>query len=103
LLLICLVIVLTFLSYAAHQPGGDLVSKQETARAMTFLKQGSKPTPTPSPTFTVTSTPVQGPPYLAGTYKGSITDTMSHLTSHMTLVIKQLKGQANYTGQFTVD
>jgi hypothetical protein len=80
-------------------------------RSATFtprVTQSALPTATRSaliPTVTVVTSPVTTPniAYLAGTYQGSLTDSVTSQTSHMVVVIQQIRGHAAFDGQISLN
>jgi serine/threonine protein kinase len=80
-------------------------------RSATFTPratQSALPTATRSaliPTVTVVTSPVTTPniAYLAGTYQGSLTDSVTSQTSHMVVVIQQIRGHAAFDGQISLN
>jgi serine/threonine protein kinase len=80
-------------------------------RSATFtprVTQSALPTATRSaliPTVTVVTSPVTTPniAYLGGTYQGSLTDSVTSQTSHMVVVIQQIRGHAAFDGQISLN
>lgn len=80
-------------------------------RLATFTPRATQPAlPTATrsaliPTVTVVKNPVTNPniAYLAGTYQGSLTDSVTSQTSHMVVVIQQIRGHADFDGQISLN
>src|SRR5260221_1383944 len=72
------------------------------------VTQPALPTATRSaliPTVTVVSSSITTAniAYLAGTYQGSLTDSVTSQTSHMVVVIQQIRGHAAFDGQISLN
>ncbi len=72
------------------------------------VTQPALPTATRSaliPTVTVVTSPITTAniAYLAGTYQGSLTDSVTSQTSHMVVVIQQIRGHAAFDGQISLN
>ena len=81
---------------------GDWIPTQhQTALRLVVYTSLAGQTPVSTPTVTSTKTPQNGL-YIAGTYNGSMYDETKQQTTNISVLIKQSKGRADFTGTFTV-
>ncbi len=81
---------------------GDWIPTQhQTAMRLVVYTSLVGQAPAITPTVTPTSTLQQGL-YIAGTYNGSMYDETKQQTTNISVLIKQSKGKADFSGTFTV-
>jgi len=81
---------------------GDWIPTQhQTAQRLVVYTSFAGQAPAYTPTVTPTTT-LQHGLYIAGTYNGSLYDETKQQTTNISVLIKQSKGRADFTGTFTV-
>ncbi len=81
---------------------GDWIPTQhQTAQRLVVYTSFAGQAPVYPPTVTPTTT-LQHGLYIAGTYNGSLYDETKQQTTNISVLIKQSKGRADFTGTFTV-
>ncbi len=95
----------SFWSYTALQAHNNANRRGTIDTKVTQVIPPTATVPAFIPTITVIPSPATFPniAYLSGTYQGSLTNAITSQTSHMIVVIRQIRGHANFDGRLTLN
>jgi eukaryotic-like serine/threonine-protein kinase len=111
IVLLCLVLLIgagiaaSLWSYTALQAHNIANQRRAIDTKLTQVILPTAKVPAFIPTITMIPSPATYPnlAYLSGTYQGSLTDTITSHTSHMTIIIRQIRGHANFDGRLILN